>query len=493
MRTTAPMESAYDYVIICGGTAGLVLQLANRLSENSENTVLVIEAGEGATADPRMIVPGLFPSALTSELNWNFATVPQVRLDGRCIGHYQGKALGGSSAINAQALIPFRASDIDAWEKLVWDSAFASLGYPLTASPFSGKPSGPYIAPSTVVCCNCPLCPSGSQRNLRVLTGAVVNKIILGKRDGKQAAIGVPYAIAGTILTTRANNEIILSAGVFNSPKTFELRGIGDPKVLKVAGAPCLVDNKYIGTNLQDHIQAGISFEAVDGFPTGDHLLRGDSAAISAAQQQYAKNQSGPLASSGVTEFAYIPTVDFKSDTAKSHHMEDLKSAAPTHPLDAARVERLIDLIENGDEGTSRQLHHPLCGTFASTIHWFRITSLDVNDPPAIDRKYLSTPLISTFTPPNGKRNDPLAFINGSLDRAKSYAKAASTTYWHSVSTVAMAPQDKGGIVDNSLKIYGVSGLRVFDASVFPLIPLGNTQSPVYSLAERAVDLIKQE
>jgi choline dehydrogenase-like flavoprotein len=92
----------------------------------------------------------------------------------------------------------------------------------------------------------------------------------------------------------------------------------------------------------------------------------------------------------------------------------------------------------------------------------------------------------------NGKRNDPLAHIDGSLEKAKAYVKAASTTNWHSVGILAMAPKNKGGVVDAELKVYGVQGLRVVDASIFPFIPQSNMQSLLYAVAERAADLIKK-
>lgn len=430
-----------------------------------------------------------------------------------------------------------------------WNNAFAALGYPLTASPFSGKSTGPYIAPSTVeptsktrsYSATAYYLPAADRPNLHVITGAVVSKIVLEEKEGSQAATSVMYARHGTFTTLTAKKEIILSAGALNSPKILELSGIGDPEVLQAAGIPPLVKNKYVGTNLQDHPLAAISFEAIDGFPTGDDLLRGDPAAIAAAQQEYAESQSGTFATSGLTEFAYLPTVDFKSDKgALSHVLDSIKSEKSGHPLDAARAQLLSDIIKKGDEGTAQYflflaqttkagedttqgvvpnpqagnyltpcaaLSHPLS---TGTVH---ITSSDVGVPPTIDHKYLSHPVdldlharhvrfveniaragpFAAFVKPDGRRNDPLAFINGSYENAKRYVKAATTTNWHSVGTLAMAPKDKGGVVDASLKVYGVSGLRVVDASVFPLVPQSNTQSLVYAVAERAADLIKQE
>ncbi|KAF1951061.1 glucose-methanol-choline oxidoreductase [Byssothecium circinans] len=607
MSTAAHSEPFYDYIIIGGGTAGLVL--ANRLPENSTTTIAVLEAGDNATADPRTAVPALFTSALGSELDWNFATVPQDGLNGRLIGHNQGKALGGSSAINAQALVPFSAADIDVWESLVgdegwnfetlspylqkafnvtlpdaatatqlnaswvttwatkaegpvkssfvdvkenpipkaWIDTFDALGYPLSDSPFSRTSTGPYIAPSTVesssktrsYAATAYYLPAAGRNNLKVVTRATVSKIILDNRGGVQTATGVTY-MKGGVATMLKAKEVILSAGALNSPKLLELSGIGDPDVLKAAGVPLLVENKYVGTNLQDHVQCAISFEAIDGFPTGDDLLRGDSEAIATAQKQYAESQSGPFATSGLTQFSYLPTVDFASDKeALSNLLTDLKTIKTSHPLDAVRIQHLSNQLAEGNEGTAQYflflaqsavagedtthgiVPHPRAGNFITpvvglshplstgTVH---ISSSDPNGPPTIDHKYLSNSVdldlharhvrfiekiaqggpLASFLKPNGRRNDPLAFIDGNLDKAKAYVKAASTTNWHSVGTLAMAPKEMGGVVDVDFKVHDVSGLRVVDASVFPLVPQSNTQSLVYAVAERASDIIKK-
>jgi choline dehydrogenase-like flavoprotein len=460
MSTAAPTAPAtsYDYIIIGGGTAGLVL--ANRLSEDSSVSVAVLEAGGDATADPRTVVPALFTSALGSELDWNYAMVPQVcilhfkpfllslslpfffflrslrlthvplqkGLNNRLIGHNQGKALGGSSVINAQALIPFSATDIDVWESLVgatgwnfatlapylekafslvlpadaettrvlnaswardwaskasgpvhasfvdvkenpiipaWLETFGELGYPLTASPFTGKSMGPYVAPSTVegrsktrsYSATAYYQPAAKRSNLKVITGATVSRIVTEKKGNRVVATGVKYTTdsSSSEVTLQASKEVIFSAGALNSPKILELSGIGDPAVLKAAGVDVVVENPYVGTNLQDHVQCAISFEAVDGFPTGDDLLRGDANAVATAQQQYADSQSGPLANSGLTQFAYLPTVDFKSDTgALSNMLSDLKKAKTSHPLDAARIQHVSNLLSSGKEGTAQ-------------------------------------------------------------------------------------------------------------------------------------------
>lgn len=151
-------------------------------------------------------------------------------------------------------------------------------------------------------------------------------------------------------------------------------------------------------------------------------------------------------------------------------------------------------------------LSHPLS---TGTSH---IVSTDAKMPPMIDHQYLSrsidielharhvqyletiaaTEPLASLLKSNGRRNDPQAFLEGKLESAKKYVRNMSTTNWHSCGTCAMAPREKGGVVDENLRVYGVSGLRIVDASVFPFIPQSNLQSLVYAVAERASDIIKK-
>jgi choline dehydrogenase-like flavoprotein len=535
----------------------------------------------------------------------------QEGLFGRRIGHAQGKALGGSSAINAQALIPFSSADLDDWENLVgnsgwnasllssldqvfslrlpdadtmqhlnvswagslaasstglvnasfagvkqdpipkaWDDTFKNLGYPLTASPFSGHSTGAYNAPSTVHATtktrsysgNSYYLPVANRSNLVIYTHSIATRILL---DGdEQTATGVEFLQANTnkkanvIKTINANKEIILSAGAFNSPKLLELSGIGDPDVLRSAGVEVKVSNPHIGTNLQDHILCAVSFEAMEGILTGDDLMRNDPEALKQAMALYQEHQAGPFASPGISSFGYLPTVDFIDDTqARDVLLESLSKMESSHPLDQARIDQVHRLLREGDEGTGQYFifpaqsaeggrdtisgaaRNPKPGNFITmvvalshplstgTVH---ITTSDVATPPTVDPRYLTNDIdlelharhvryletiaatapMSSILKPDGKRNDDRAFFAGSLEKAKEFAKLASTTNWHSVGTCAMAPKEKGGVVDDNLRVYGVRGLRVVDASVFPLVPQSNTQSLVYAVAERASKLI---
>lgn len=315
-----------------------------------------------------------------------------------------------------------------------------------------------------------------------------------------------------------AKKEVILSAGVFNTPKILELSGIGDPNILRAAGVNVVVENPHVGTNLQDHILCGISFEVQDGIFTADGLMRKEPEVVQRAMNLYQEHKAGPLCSTGITSFGYLPTVDFINDTeARDALLQDLNEhrIEDSHPLDASRVAFLRRLLENGDEGTAQYflfpaqsssagrdttsglgsdpqpgdfitlvsaLSHPLS---SGTSH---ISSSDPDAPPDIDHKYLtnpidlelharhvryleriaaSSPFSNTILKENGKRNHPAAFLHD-LQKAREWVKMASTTNWHSVGTCAMSPQDKGGVIDCKLRVYGVKSLRVVDASIFP-------------------------
>jgi choline dehydrogenase-like flavoprotein len=534
-------------------------------------------------------------------------------LNGRVIGHPQGKALGGSSAINAEALIPPSASDINAWEKLgnsgwnyqtlkpyldkyftltrpdsataehlhlswlpadlsrfsgpikasfagakedplssAWVETFENLGHPLTSSPFDGKSIGAYNGASTIDAASktrsysnsAYYLPVANRTNLHILTGATAKRILFSPTGGQQGlkATAVEYIQNGTTQSVNATKEIIISAGTFNSPKILELSGVGDPAILEPHGIAVKIANKYVGTNLQDHLLNGISFEVKDGIATGDNLLRGDQATIAAAMGAYEVNKTGPFTSSGITSFAYLPPADFlngKNSEDRNKFMNALTTKQGAHPLDIQRSSRLRELVSDLNEGTSQYflfaaqsnvagrnttggiaeglqdgnyitlvtaLSHPLS---TGTVH---ISSSDVMAKPIIDHKYLSDPLdlelharqvryletIAAAEPmasqlkPGGRRNHPDAFIGNDLEKAKKFAAVGGATNWHSSGTCAMAPKQSGGVVDAQFKVYGVEGLRVVDASIFPLVPQSNLQSMVYAVSERAADIVKQ-
>jgi choline dehydrogenase-like flavoprotein len=537
----------------------------------------------------------------------------QDSLKGRRIGQTQGRVLGGSSAINLQALIAPSKSDIDNWEKLgnsgwnwgilapyykkfytltapsieacdhlgidwigkdiqglsgpvqasftgvvedplskAWIDTFRHLGYPLTGDPFSGKFTGAYSSPSTVngttkersYAATAYYVPASGRPNLHLLNGSLVERIALEDVDNITIASGVQFIHKGERRIVKASKEVILAAGVFQSPKLLELSGIGATSVLQLCNITVRISNPFVGENLQDHVLTGVSFELKEGVHTADDLLRQNPDAIQAAMTAYQTSKTGPLCSGGVNSFAFMPVVEFLEGDGKANLQELLGThvqaiTTSEHPAQELRNQLMQSLLEDPDEGSaafftftaqtnlgnSLELK-PLTtdlqpGNYltlaVALLHPFstgnvHIMSKDPTHPPTIDPKYLSHPLdleifarhvryletiaetkpLASFLKPNGRRNAPGAYVKD-LDSAKEYARLASVTNYHCVGTCSMLPPDKGGVVSERLVVYGTKNLRVVDASIMPIIPQANTQSTVYAVAERAADLIKMD
>ena len=430
----------------------------------------------------------------------------------------------------------------------LWMETFERLGFPLTSSPFEGKSTGPYNALSTNSATSKTRASSSTghysdlvkRNNVKIFLDTKAKKIQFDNTSSRPRAEGITIVHKGIMSTMYARKEVILSAGVFNTSKLLELSGIGDPKVLTPLGIDVNVENPNVGHNLQDHVVTSISYEVQDGVLTGDDLARKDPTALQVAIDMYRKHQSGPFATPGVTCFGYLPIFKFQQETdalmTTLRYLDD--AVVGESSLDKARRDHLKTVLENGDEGTGQYMLFMAQGSAAGkdTIGKFgsdpqpgnyislvcalshplstgtsHITSADVDQPPLIDHQYLShhldleilarhirsfeaialTEPLASLLKPNGRRNDPKAFVGSDLEKAKDYVQNTCTTNWHSCGTCAMAPWEKGGVVDENLRVYGVSGLRIVDASVFPIIPQSNLQTLVYAVAGRASDLIK--
>jgi choline dehydrogenase-like flavoprotein len=531
-------------------------------------------------------------------------------LKGRIIAQPQGKAIGGSSAINIQALIAPSKTDIDTWESFgnknwnwasmqpyyrkffnltkpspelvdrfdlqwfneevegkpgpilgtfaaipedpsqkAWLETFKNLGYLMTTDPFSGKAIGGFINPST----NDPTtktrsyagtayyAPAMGRTNLHLITGALVESIEMERSAHGMIATGLKYTQGGETKMIKARKEVIVTAGVFQTPKLLELSGIGSPERLQSHGVEVQIENSHVGENLQDHLMTGISFEVQDGVPTGDDLLRGDAATLEAAMKAYQSDQTGPFSTSGITAFGFLPVVDFLSKDGQVT-LEDLLSTygpASGHPAATSHFEHVRSVLEMGQDGAgsyflfnaqsnaanSLQIQ-PLSanlqpGNFVTIttglLHPLstgssHIISSDPAQAPKIDPRYFSHPLdvevharqvsyletiaaaqpFASLLKPKAKRNVPSAYVED-LDAAREYQKIGSISNWHGVGTCAMMSKDKGGVVNDRLIVYGTRNLRIADASIIPVIPQSNTQSTVYAVAERAADIIKED
>ncbi|PYH28646.1 GMC family oxidoreductase [Aspergillus neoniger CBS 115656] len=592
-----PLEA--DYVIIGGGTSGLVL--AARLSEcDSNRSVIVLEAGKNLIDDHRVQTPALWTTLMGSEADWQFQSTPQAALNNRVIKETQGRVLGGSSAINGQAFIAPTKAGIDAWDKLgatgwtwenfapyykkattlqlpdedtrdhigvswvdpevngnsgpikvsfpavkesplakAWVDSFQGMGYGCTADPFSGVSTGGYSNLASVdfekkqrsYAATGYGLPAMERRNVRIITEATVQRILFSTKESGATATGAEARIDGQIVTIKARKEVILTAGALNTPKLLELSGIGNRQILDQYSIPVIVENRNVGENLQDHLMTGISFEVKPGIATGDPLLRQEPEAIKTAFQLYSEQKAGPMTIGGVQSSAYMPL------TGYSGQPEARVAYFDSFPPDLNERDQVIrDIYAQEHEPTCQifmflaqaNLHESgksfvgqklLPGNFLSlgliqTLPFSRgavhIASADPTVSPIIEPRYFSNPLdmnlmarnllslerlhsvkpIADYLVEGGCRNHPDAFLTD-LESAKKYLRDTATTSYHLSGTAAMLPQEKGGVVDENLRVYGTTNLRVCDASIFPLMTTANPMSTVYAVAERAADIIK--
>ncbi|KAK3335202.1 hypothetical protein B0T19DRAFT_470508 [Cercophora scortea] len=599
----------FDFIIVGGGTAGLVV--ASRLSEDPNVRVLVVEAGADRSADPLILTPGLVAAVYgNGDYDWNFSSVPQPHLHNRRVNQARGKMLGGSSALNFMMLLYPSRGIIDAWGALgnpswtfdslapyfrkfatvhappasalgvagqtyqhddthnndnngpvqvsysegynhvneAWMKTFADLGLQGTTDPRSGTTLGAFqnaasIDPATKTrsyAATAYYPRSVAQRpNLIVLTSTIVRKILF---TNNTIATGIELTTSqGETLIATATSEVILAAGALHTPQILELSGIGNPSILSQHSIPVVVANPNVGENMQDHPIVCQSFEVNDGVPSGD-VLRDPSLFQALVSLYQADGQgAGPMGQSNIS-VAYAPLVDsngIMSPAARKSlfdpHADNLKLpsqhavreilesptgaavqyllfptqiAVPDAPVSMA--EYILPTLPRNFLTVMTVLSHPLSW---GSVH---ITSSDVSALPAWNPRYNDNPLdmevlargvqfveklVAPETPlgalfkQGAEARLPAIVASGEdeLEKAREVVRQRQISVFHVSGSCAMLPREEGGVVDERLRVYGVRGLRVVDASVFPLEPLGNIQSTVYAVAERAADLIKDD
>ncbi|MCJ1356971.1 MAG: hypothetical protein MMC33_006967 [Icmadophila ericetorum] len=439
--------------------------------------------------------------------------------------------------------------EIDPLSK-AWPATFQNLNLKMRSDPLTGETIGAQSNPAAVD-------PKTKTRsyaasayysleiakrpNLRVLTEAQAEKILLEKRGGIVSAKGVQFTTrSGDIRYIYARNEVILSAGVIKSPQLLEVSGIGSARLLQSHCIKVMIDNPYVGENLQDHVAAHLSLEMADGLMSVD-MLR-EPGIMDAIMSLYINSKSGPLAQ-GTFSSAFTPMMDFLDISRKAELVRMLDEILGnvkngSHPALTKQHSLIKNILLRENDSSSQYFAAPFqlnshegpdpqehlkpttpgnyLTIFVALSHPFsrgsvHINSADPNVAPTIDPKYFSHPLdieilarhvqffetiaktepFSTLLKPNGRRI-PVDTHVEDLATAKELSKLLISNY-HPTGTCAMMPRDMGGVVNERLIVHGTTNLRVVDASIMPMIPRGNIQSSVYAIAERAADIIKQD
>jgi choline dehydrogenase len=532
------MSDAVDYIVVGAGSAGCVL--ANRLSANGQHSVCLLEAGP-PDRSPWIHIPiGYGKTMFHKVLNWGYYTEPDPNMLDRRIYWPRGRTLGGSSAINGLIYIRGQRQDYDAWAAAGnpgwrWDDclpyfrklenndlgagatrgtegplnapsiktphplvegligAAGALGLPHVRDFNTGDQEGVgYYQLTTRNGRRCStavayLRPARGRANLRVETGAHAMAILF---EGSRAC-GVRYRQDGQVRTLRARREVILCAGALQSPQLLQLSGVGPAALLRRFGIGVVRDLPGVGENLQDHLQIRLIYETRRPITTNDQLrtLHGRAA----MGLQWLLFRGGPLAV-GINQGGLFCRVDPASATPDTQfHFATLSAdmaGGKVHPFSGCT--------------------YSVCQLRPSSRGTVRLRSADPFEAPAMQPNYLSTELDRRMTVAAVKyarrlaATEPLAglmkreFRPGpevrSDDEILHFCREYGATIFHPSGTAKMGPrEDPMAVVDERLRVHGVSGLRVVDCSIMPTLVSGNTNVPVVMLAERAADFILQD
>jgi len=510
----------HDYVIVGGGSAGCVL--AARLSEDPDTSVLLLEAGP-PDVNQNIHVPLGYLSLARTEVDWDYATAPEPNCNGRRVSLPRGKVLGGSSSVNAMVYIRGNRLDYDSWgvSGWSWDDLFPyflkaednergadewhAVGGPL---PVSDQRSGNRISPafveggveaglarnedfngaeqdgagmyqvtqrggmrvSTAVAY---LHPASDRRNLTVMPYMHVNRILF---DGKRA-VGVEASQLGQAQELRAEREVILCGGAYNSPQLLMLSGVGPAEHLAMREVEVLLDQPAVGENLGDHPATYTVFTT----PEPESLL---AALEPAAMAEFEASQTGPFASNLAEAGAFArlgagaeaPDVQFH--VAPIHIVEEGMGDPQGHgvwvsPCLLTAESRGSVRLASNDPTAKPVVRNAFYAAEADMERMIAAVRLgeEICAQPSF-KPYAAEP----FTGPAGDSDEDLR------------EHIARTTYeiYHPVGTCAI-----GSVVDAELRVEGLEALRVVDASVMPTVPRGNTNAPTIAIAERAADLIR--
>ena len=530
-------DSTYDYIVVGAGSAGAVV--ASRLTESGKHRVLLLEAGtQGSNFFWSKVPVGVAKMIDDPAVNWCYSSEPDEGSGGRRIAVPRGRMLGGSSSINGMVYIRGQAQDYDHWAQLGnrgWSfqdvlpifkrmerfeggsdefrgrdgilpvthtprnkvpllekmiAAAEKMGLPYNPDQNGASQEGIGMSQVTITkgrrqsTAFCYLDPARTRANLQVDQGAIAESLIL---EGRRC-VGVRYSINGVKHEARATREVIVSGGSINSPKLLELSGIGQGERLRALGIAPVHELQGVGENLRDHYSPRMKFEI-----TGKNLTFNDNARgwrLAREALKYAVLREGFLASTAVPIRLYFRTrVGLDSPDATI-------SIAP-FLYEMIGKERRV----SAQKGITMNVN-VLRSESTGSVH---IKSADPAEPPAIRFNFLSTEhdrtgivnvlrkgrelmATSPLKEVTGQEIAPGAHLQSDAELLEWVRNNAETTY-HPVGTCKMG-NDPRAVVDSELRVHGITGLRVADASIMPTLTSGNTNAPTIMIGEKCASMV---
>jgi choline dehydrogenase len=532
----------FDYIVVGAGTAGCVV--ANRLSEDGDVSVLLIEAGGKDDYHWIHIPVGYLYCIGNPKTDWRYKTCEEAGLNGRALAYPRGRVLGGCSSINGMIYMRGQREDYDGWARMTGDASWrweSVLETFRKSEDFHGGASdihgagGPWrvekqrlkwdiletfaqaaqqvgipaiddfnrgdnfgvgyfdVNQKSGIRWNAAkgyLRPAAARKNLTVITSAQTRKLTF---DGRRCT-GIEFDLGGALRSASARCEVILCAGAINSPQLLELSGIGNAAYLSELGAAVIADLPGVGENLQDHLQLRMAYR-VEGVRTLNTLSAHWWGKLMIGLE-YGLRRTGPMAMAP-SQLGVFAKSDPNDETLTrpdvQYHVQPLsleRFGEPLHPFDAftASVCQLRPSSRGSVHITSRDpLMAPrIAPNYLSTEHDRRVAANALR----LTRSIVSAPALERFRP-----QEILPGIEfQSEEELRHAAGNVGTTIFHPVGTCRMGKlDDPYAVVDSRLRVHGVSGLRVVDASIMPTITSGNTNSPTLMIAERASEMIRAD